>query len=440
MKVGIIGGGIAGLTAAYELSKGGHKVALFEKEAELGGQAGTFQVAGERLERFYHHIFTSDVDIIQLIGELGLSERLLWLDSKVGFFHGGRIYNFVTPMELLKFSPLGLVDRVRLGLVSLYLRRYKNWPTMEGVTAREWLTRYGGRRNYEVVWEPLLKNKFGASCDEIGMVWLWGKIHLRLTSRQGEKERLGYLKGSFGLLIDALKERIIDSGGEIYTSSPVNKIIVEGEKAVGLQVGMKGVERAKKQQVHPCDVIIATVPSPVFLDMMPQLPADYAGKLGGARYQGAVVLALTLKKPLSHIYWLNISDPQVPFVALIEHTNFMDPSIYGGKQIAYLSNYLSKDSPLYSLGPDELLAEYLPHLRKINPEFDPGWIEERYLFREEAGQPIITTNYSSRIPDHATPISRLYLANTTQIYPEDRGMNYSVRLGQKVARLASTEG
>ena len=438
MNIGVIGGGIAGLTAAYELSRAGHKVALFEKEVELGGQAGTFQVAGEHLERFYHHIFTSDIDIIQLIGEIGLGERLLWLDSKVGFFHGGRIYDFVTPMELLKFSPLSLADRVRLGLVSLYLRRYKNWPAMEGVTAREWLTRYGGRRSYEVVWGPLLKNKFGASADEIGMVWLWGKVHLRLTSRQGEKERLGYLKGSFRLLIDTLKERIIDSGGEIYTSSPVSKIIVEGEKAVGLQVGAKGVERAKEQG-HPCDVIIATVPSPVFLSMVPQLPADYAGKLAGVRYQAAMVLVLTLNKTFSRIYWLNISDPTVPFVALIEHTNFMDPSVYGGKRIVYLSNYLSKDSPLYSLGPDELLAEYLPHLRKINPEFDPGWIEERYLFRDDAGQPIITTNYSSRIPEHATPISRLYLANTTQIYPEDRGMNYSVKLGRKVAGLVSAE-
>ena len=431
MNIGIIGGGIAGLTAAYELSEGGHKVALFEKEAELGGQAGTFHVAGERLERFYHHIFSSDVDIIQLIAEVGLSQRLLWLDSKVGFFHGGMIYDFVTPMELLRFSPLGLADRVRLGMISLYLRRYKNWPTMEGVTAREWLTKYGGRRSYEVVWGPLLQNKFGASADEIGMVWLWGKIHLRLASRQGEKERLGYLKGSFGLLIDTLKQRIIDSGGEIYTSSPVGKIIVEGEKAVGIQVGQQG---------HPCDVIIAAVPSPVFLDMVPQLPKDYAGKLAGVRYQGAVVLVLTLKEPLSHIYWLNISDASIPFVAVIEPTNFMDPSIYGGKRIVYLSNYVSKDSPLYSLDPEELLTEYLPHLRKINPEFDLGWIEECYLFREEAGQPVITTNYSSRIPEHSTPICRLYLANTTQIYPEDRGMNYSVRLGRKVAKLVSTEG
>ena len=431
MNFGIVGGGLAGLTAAYELGKDGHKVAVFEKEAGLGGQAATFMVDGERLEIFYHHIFASDVDIISLINELGLDEKLLWLDSKVGFFHQGEIYDFTTPIDLMRFSPVGLVDRVRLGLISLYLRWYKNWPKMEGTTAKEWLLRYGGRRNYDVVWGPLLKNKFGASCDEIGMVWFWGKIHLRFTSRQQGKESLGYLSGSFGTLVDALKERIINCGGQIYTSSPVSQIVVEGEKVVGLQVG---------EQTHPFDAIIATVPSTSFLNMVPRLPSDYAQKLEGVRYQMAVCLVLTLKRPLSHIYWMNISDPSIPFVALVEHTNFIDPSVYDGKRIVYISNYLSKDSLLSSLDADELLSEYIPHLRKISPDFDPAWIEERHLFREEAGQPIITTHYSSQIPDHRTPISHLYLANTTQIYPEDRGMNYSVRLGREIAKLVSAEG
>jgi len=429
MNIGIIGGGIAGLSAAYELGKKGHQVSVFEKEAELGGQAATFEVAGERLERFYHHIFRSDVDIIQLLDELGLGEKLEWLDSRVGFLHRGRIYDFVTPWHLLKFKPVGLVDRVRLGLVTLYLRGNKNWSRLEGRTAQEWITKYAGRRNYEVVWGTLLKNKFGASFQEVGMVWLWGKVHLRLASRDKGKERLGYLRGSFGLLTDALQQRILEAGGEIHTSSPVSKIVVRDGKAVGLQVG---------ERVQPFDAIVATVPSPAFLEMVPQLPTECATKLEEACYQAAICLVLTLKKPLSHIYWLNISDPSIPFVAVIEHTNFVDPSNYEGKRIVYLSNYVAKDSPLYQLEADGLLAEYLPHLVKINPEFDPGWIEERYLFREEAGQPIIGRNYSSRIPEHQTPISGLYLANTTQIYPEDRGMNYSIALGRRISRIVGS--
>ena len=431
MIVGVIGGGIAGLTAAYELSKAGHQVHLFEKESQLGGQAATFEVAGTRLERFYHHIFGSDVDIMQLIRELGLSDELSWLNSKVGFFYGGKIYDFVTPMELLKFRPISVFDRLRLGMITVYLRRYKDWRSLEGKTAREWLLRYGGRRNYDVVWGPMLRNKFGASADEVGMVWLWGKIHLRLSSRKGGREQLGYMEGSFGVLIDRLEQKIQDAGGAIHTASPVNKIVVQDGKAVAVQVG---------GQTYPCDAVIATVPSPAFLKLVPQLPADYAKKLADVRYQGAAVLVMILKKPLSHIYWMNISDPEVPFVALIEHTNFVNPSVYEGKRVLYVSNYLPMDDPLYSIGKDELIGRYLPHIKKFNPEFDTGWIEESYLFRDDAGQPIVGTNYSSKIPDHKSPISGLYLANTAQIYPEDRGMNYSVRLGRKVAQIVAYDG
>ena len=434
MNIGIIGAGLAGLTAAYELSKAGHKVALFEKEAYLGGQAATFEVAGERLERFYHHIFAGDVDIVNLMAELGLADRLIWLESKVGFWYQGRIYDFVTPLDLLRFSPIGLLDRLRLGAVGLYLRWFKDWHRFEGITAKEWITRQAGRRNYDVVWGPLLRSKFGQSSDEVGMVWFWGKIHLRFASRSKVvgRERLGYLDGSFGHLIDALAQRILTSGGKIHPSSAASRVVVEQGKAVGVEVG-----QGDAAGFHPFEAIIATVPSPTFLNLVPQLAGDYTAKLKKTRYQAAVCLVLILKKSLSHIYWLNVSDPSIPFVAAIEHTNFIDRSAYGGKHILYLSNYLAKDSPLYQADVDELLAVYLPHLKRINPEFEPGWIEDCHLFSDDAGQPIVGTNYARQIPEHRTPIAGLYLANTTQIYPEDRGMNYSVRLGMNISKMVA---
>jgi protoporphyrinogen oxidase len=434
MNIGVIGAGIAGLTAAYELGKAGHEVALFEKEAYLGGQAATFEVAGERLERFYHHIFVSDVDIVNLMAELGLADRLIWEESKIGFWYRGRIYDFVTPLDLLRFSPIGFLDRLRLGVVGLYLRWFKDWYRFEGITAKEWITRYAGRRNYEVVWGPLLRSKFGQSSDEVGMVWFWGKVHLRFASRTKVvgRERLGYLNGSFGNLIDALTQRILTSGGRIHPNSPVSRVVVEQGRAVGLEVG-----HGDAAGFHPFEAIIATVPSTTFLNLVPQLSGDYAAKLKKTRYQAAICLVLILKKSLSHIYWLNISDPSIPFVAAIEHTNFIDGSAYGGKHILHLSNYLAEDSPLYQAGVDELLAAYLPHLKRINPQFEPGWIEDCHLFADDAGQPIVGTNYSRQIPEHRTPIAGLYLANTTQIYPEDRGMNYSVRLGMNISKMAA---
>ncbi len=446
MKIGIIGGGIAGLTAAYELAKQGHEVAVFEKEAELGGQASTFPIEGTRLERFYHHLFTSDRHIIQLINELGLSSRMRWIDSQVGLFHGGKVYDFVTPLDLLRFTPLSLPNRLWAGLVSVYLQRQTDWQKYEGITAKEWLGKYAGESVYNAIWEPLLRSKFGDSYDEVSMTWFWGKMRLRFGSRPKgmQKEQLGYMEGSFQLLIVELEKRIKELGGEVYTNTPVERVAVETGKASGLTFHVsraalslpKGfTTRNPKLEPRNFDLIIATVPSFAFTEMVPELPSDYVGKLRHAKYQSALCLVLKMKRPLSYIYWMNISDPSIPFVAAIEHTNYMPPEVYGGKHVLYLSNYLPLDSPLFSLSKGELLQKYLPHVQRINPEFDLDWVEESWLFRDDAGQPIITCHYSQQVPDHQTPIQGLYLANTSQIYPEDRGMNYSVHLGQKIAGI-----
>jgi protoporphyrinogen oxidase len=446
MRIGIIGGGIAGLTAAYKLAKQGHKVAVFEKEAELGGQASTFPIEGTHLEKFYHHLFTSDRHIVQFIDELGLSPRMRWIDSKVGFFYGGKVYDFVTPLDLLRFTPLSLPNRLWAGLVSIYLQRQTNWRKYEGITAKEWLERYAGKSVYSTIWGPILRSKFGDSYDEVSMTWFWGKMRLRFGSRPKgmQKEQLGYMEGSFQVLIDELEKRIKEMGGEVHTNTSIERIVVEDGKAVGLkfqvpssrlQVSEERSTWNLKPETRNLDLIIATVPSFAFTEMVPELPPDYIAKLKHVKYQSALCLVLKMKRPLSHIYWMNISDPSIPFVAAIEHTNYMPPEAYNGKHILYLSNYLPLDSPLFSLSKDELLQEYLPHVRRINPEFGLDWVEESWLFRDDAGQPIITCNYFQEIPDHQTPIQGLYLANTTQIYPEDRGMNYSVHLGQRIASI-----
>ncbi len=433
MRVGVIGGGAAGLSAAYELQRQGHQVSVFERAPFLGGQASTFDVGGARLERGYHHLFTSDLDMIWLIREMGLGEKLAWIPSRVGLYHGGRMWAFATPTELLKFTPIGIADRVRLGLVSLYLQRVRNWRRFEGVTAAEWLPRWVGRAAYEAVWEPLLRGKFGRRYAEVGMTWFWGKIALRFASRGKSigREVLAYPMGSFGEVFDTLGERIRELGGEVHTSAAVRRVAVEDGRVTGLEVDIPGRESA----VEPFDAVIATVPSSIFPRLAPPLPDDYAERLAGVTYLAAVLIVLELDRPLTDIYWLNIADRSIPFVAAIEHTNFVPPEHYGGRHIVYLSNYLGDDDPMCHMSHEELLEAYLPHLRRLNPDFDRSWILASHHHREDAAQPVIGTGYSGRVPAHRTPIAGLYLANTTQIFPEDRGTNYSVRLGRKVARM-----
>ncbi len=433
MRVGIIGGGAAGLAAAYELTGQGHFAEVYEVAPFLGGQASTFDIGGGRLERGYHHLFVSDTAMTELIHELGLGEKLAWLESKVGIYHSGRIWDFATPMDLLKFGPLTIPQRLRLGLLTFTLQKTRNWQKFEGVTAQDWLTRNLGRDIYQAIWEPMLRGKFGEHYDQISMTWLWGKIYLRVASRGKtlQKERLGYPMGSFGEVFDRLEEVIVRQGGRVHIAARVNRIAVEDGVATGLETQLEGQEPGLVNY----DAVIATTPSYVFVRLAPPLPADYHEKLVGVRYLSAVLVILALDRPLTSKYWLNVADRDLPFVGVIEHTNMIDPSLYGGNHIVYLTNYTPRDSDLYARTREELLEEFIPHLRKLNPEFDRSWIREYYHHKVDGAQPIIGVNYGNQIPNHRTPIGNLYLANTTQIYPEDRGTNYSVRMGREVARM-----
>jgi len=318
-----------------------------------------------------------------------------------------------------------------MGLFALHLRRQADGSGYESVTAAEWVKRYMGTGAYDAVWGPLLRGKFGDAHDELAMVWLWNKIHLRFASRKGvdQKEQLGYLMGSFGVYIDELEKRLRASDlAQVHTGQAVQEIVVEDGRARGLL--LDGGERAD------FDAVIACMPALAFEKLAPKLPDEYRQKLTGVRWQGAICYVMALKRSLSPIYWLNISDDEIPFLAVIEHTNFIEPERYGGHHIVYLSNYLHQDHPYFRMDIDEIEGEYLPHLKKINPEFSPDWIAERWLFKGPHAQPVVTKGYRERIPEHRTPVPGLYLATMSQIFPQDRGQNYSIELGERVAALA----
>ena len=433
MRVGIIGGGVAGLAAAYHLTKEGHFAEVFEVAPFLGGQASTFDVFGGQLERGYHHLFVSDTEIADLIQELGLGGKLAWLESTVGFYHGGKIWDFASPMDLLRFKPLPFLDRIRVGFWTFILQKTKSYSKFEGVTARDWLSKRMGRRGYEVIWEPLLRGKFGEFYDKIGMTWIWNKVTLRVASRKGagQVEHLGYPMGSFGEVIEVLADRIAQQGGVIHTSASVTQIVEADGSATAMEVQLEGGETERREY----DAIIATTPSYVFTRLAPAMPPEYQSKLENVDYLSAVLMVMVMDRPFTNKYWMNIADPNMPFVALIEHTNLIDKELYGGKHILYISNYPSRDNELYQMSGDELMDLFVPHLQKITPDFERSWVIEYHHHRVDGAQPIVGVNYGAGIPDHRTPLQGLYLANTTQIYPEDRGTNYSVRMGRQVAQM-----
>jgi protoporphyrinogen oxidase len=428
--IGVIGGGIAGLTTALRLAKAGQRITLWERGNRLGGQAAAFPVTGNSLEYFYHHLFQSDREIVALIEELGIGDHLLWLPSNVGYFADGRIYPLNGARDLLKLDVLPLRDRIRLGLVTAYLQRFRNWKRFESVTAERWLRRALGDRAYERTWGAQLDAKFGNHADQVAMVWFWGKVWLRTTSRRSplDQEKLGYIRGSFNVLIDALANGARAAGAELHVGRGPSALTQNDDQTWNLIFDDGGA-------AVTCDAVIATTPSPILARLAPALPADYVAKLNGLTYEAAAVALLEMNQPLSNIYWLNIADRNLPFTGVIEHTNFMPSADYGGKHYVYLSKYLETDHPYFSMPEAELIETYLPYLKRINPAFDRRWIDRWWVFRERSAQPIVTLNYSQKLPDHRTPLRNLYLANTSQIYPEDRGTNYSVRLGNRISEL-----
>jgi protoporphyrinogen oxidase len=431
-SIGVIGGGFAGLTAALRLAQTGHEVTLWEK-GRFGGQAATFEVAGTRLEIFYHHLFQSDTAIAELANELGIGDKLMWLPSNVGYFANGRIYPLNGALDLLRLGNIPFSDRLRLGLVTAYLQRVKDWKRYEGITAHAWLERALGKRAYDRTLGAQLRAKFGSYYDKIPMVWFWGKIHLRTTSRRSplDQEKLGYFDGSFQVIVDALVAACEAAGVELKR---------EGLVAISQNTDDSWTVESEHGTVAATfDALIATIPSNIFQRIVPPLPDAYTTKLNALEYEAAVVVLVELDRALSSTYWLNVADDDLPFTGIIEHTNFIDPAKYEGRRFVYLSTYMEPDHRYFSMESGDLVSEFIPYLRKVNPEFEDSWVRNTWVFRERAAQPIIPLNYSTRMPEHRTPHRNLYLANTTQIYPEDRGTNYSVRLGNEIADLVDRD-
>ncbi|HEU4850907.1 MAG TPA: NAD(P)/FAD-dependent oxidoreductase [Telluria sp.] len=424
--VTIIGGGFTGLTAAYELVKKGVAVTVLEAEPEIGGLAGAFDVGGEKLDRFYHHWFTNDLEVMGLIEELGLTDRVSINPTNTGVYYANNFFKLSTPWDLLNFTPLGFADRIRLGLLALRARRVKDWRALEDKTAHEWLRELGGDNVYRVVWQPLLKGKFGPYAEQVSAVWFWNKLKLRGGSRgKGGEERLAYFRGGFVALAEALARKVVQMGGRIELNTRVEKIERAGEN---WKVTTSNGTVESRQ-------VLVTTALPLIADMVRGWASeDRLRQLERIQYIGNVCLVLELDRPLSKTYWLNVNDPSFPFVGVIEHTNFERPETYGGRHIVYLSKYLPHTDRLYAMSPDEFLDYALPYLQTMFPEMQRSWVRAHHLWRARYSQPVVEKHYGAMIPADEGARDGFFICTMAQIYPEDRGTNYAIREGRNVAR------
>jgi len=426
-RVAVIGAGIGGLAAAYDLVKAGKEVTIYEADDHVGGLAAGFKEESWdwSVERYYHHWFASDEHMLGLIDELGWFDKVLFPKPKTVVFYKGKFYPFDSIGAALLYPGLGWgINKIRFGLVGIYLKLAKNWQAMEKVTADTWMRKWAGSKVYESMWQPMMIGKFGDKyARQVNMAWLWARLHARTT-------RLGTFTGGFQAFADQFANTLRAMGVQIYLNTPISTI--EKTDTGGVRISL----RSGTTQVY--DQALVTLSPGAMAKLAPGLPEDYLKGLLNLKSMGAVVMILSLKQQLSAegYYWYNIpKETGNPFLSLVEHTNFVSSQHFGGDHLVYIGDYLEVDHEHFSLSKEELLDRFLPHLVKINPAFKPDWVKKSWLSKTAYAQPIPFVNHSVNIPTIQTPIHGLYFASMSQVYPWDRGTNFAVEIGRRAARM-----
>ena len=429
----IVGAGFTGLAAAFELAKSGKKVCVLEAGSSAGGLAGTFEFSdGVELEMFYHHWFNNDTYVPDLVRELGLSENMMSLPGKTGMYYNGRIWKLSTPLDLLRFKALRFSDRIRLGLMILKVRKMKDWKSIEKLNIREWLEALCGKRIYDVVWRPLVDSKFSIHAENISAVWMWKKLVLRGGTRDKKGgEELVYFRGGFGALSKALVQNIEELGSSVKFNFEVEDLITHKKHIKSVKT-KKNLISGNQFLFTPAFPIIAKI-------FQSHVSDSWVKKWNKIKYLGNMCLVLRLEKSLSETYWINVNEPNFPFVGVIEHTNFDSPKNYDGSYIAYLSKYTDVSEKEWAYDDETYMEFAKPYLKRMFPKFSEDWIIDYKVWRAEFAQPVTERNYSRFVPDQSTPFENGYISTMAQIYPEDRGTNYAIREGRRVARLMLDE-
>jgi protoporphyrinogen oxidase len=423
VKVAVVGAGAGGLVAAYDLARAGCSVTVFEASDHVGGLASGFKIPrwDWSVERYYHHWFATDRHILKLIDELGWRYKVLFPRSVTTVYHEGRFYPLDSALAVLRFPGFPLADRVRLGAVVAFLRALPRWQPLEKVTAHDWMRTWVGERAYRTLWEPLLVGKFGPHYREVNMAWLWARFKARTP-------RLGTFEGGFQAFMDAFAERVRAEGAVLRLRTRVERI--EARPEGGLRLSLLDED----SEFDQC--LVTTSPC-LLAQLAPTLPETYLERLLRLKSMGAVALVMALKHRLSDrgFYWHNLpKDAGFPFLSLVEHTNFLSPEFFGGDHIVYCGDYLDPDHEYFSLTKEELLDRFLLALPRINPRFTPDWVRDAWLFRTPYAQPVPAVDHSRAIPDLKTPLSGLWLASMSQVYPWDRGTNFAVEIARRAVR------
>lgn len=424
-RIAVLGAGAMGLAAAYQLARDGFQPVIFEADDRLGGMAASFDFGGISIERYYHYHCVTDYAVFQVLEETGLSHKMTWVETKMGYWYQNKLQAWGNPIALLNFKGLSLWAKVRYGLHIFTSTKRRDWRPLDKLEATGWLKRWVGKEAFEILWRCLFDFKFYEYSDNLSAAWIWSRIHRIGLSRYSMfKEKLGFVEGGSDTILNAMRAEIEARGGEVRLKSPVSKIIIEAGDVKGVEIS---------GSLIPFDKVISTIPLPYVSRLIPDLPAEILGGYQSIKNIAVVCVIAKLRKPLSENFWVNTNDPDMDIPGLVEYTNLRPLD----HPIVYVPFYIPGEHPKFKEPDTVFLDKVRRYFKKINPNLsDDDFIELR-ASRYRFAQPICEPGFPEKLPPIETPVKGLWVMDTSYYYPEDRSMTESIQLGREIAAKAA---
>lgn len=423
-RIAVLGAGPMGLAVAYQLALDGYQPVVFEADDRVGGMAASFDFNNLRIERYYHYHCTTDSDVLQVLDELGMAEKMHWVETKMGYWYLNKLQPWGNPFALLTFHGLGLIAKIRYGLHIFTSTKRKDWSPLDEVEATGWLKRWIGAEAYDILWRSLFEYKFYEYTDNLSAAWIWSRIHRIGQSRYNMfREKLGYIDGGSETILNAMRDDILAHGGEVRLKSPISRVVIEG----GV---VKGVELSGT--FEPFDKVISTVPLPYVPRIFPDLPVEIINAYRSVKNIAVVCVIAKMRKPLSNNFWVNTNDPDMDIPGLVEYTNLRPLDHH----VVYVPFYMPGEHPKYKESDDAFIDRVKRYLQKINPNLHEDDFIDMRASRYRHAQPICEPGFLSKLPPIELPIKGLWVADTSYYYPEDRSMTESIKLGREMAKMA----
>lgn len=419
----IVGGGMLGMTLALRLVQDGHKVTLYEAAEKVGGLTSSWEMEGTVWDKYYHVILMSDLNTRKILQEIGLENDMQWVETKTGFYSGGKLYSMSNIIEFFKFPPINLIDKFRLGLTIFVASKIKNWQKLESIFVADWLTKWSGKRVFEKIWLPLLKAKLGENYKNTSAAFIWTTIQRMYAARKSglKKEMFGYMAGGYEKINQQFEQHLLALGVTIERNNKVTAVTkTTNEKLV--------ITTEKGTTVF--DNVISTLSSQASVAIASELTVEEKQKHNNIKYLGVICPSLLLKKAISPYYVTNITDGWPPFTGVIEMTALIDKKEVNGKHLLYLPKYVNPDDSLFDKDDAGLRKMFCDALFKMYPQIT----EEDIIFWGASKARVVfalpTINYSKSIPGIGTSIPNYYIVNSAQIINGTLNVNDTIQVAE----------